>query len=156
VNKAIEGLCVATTPPTNLTAYFQFNTTGDDVGIEPPNPGATGLLTYSLDIGSENVSSVMEFSISVSSNVAQPIFQPSDSLDNGALVAFDGDGKMNIQSYIDDTVYPQVEETVTFYRWYACITDFLGYQYRTLAWMIGPGQPENPTCVKVDVLRVFG
>jgi len=37
-------------------------------------------------------------------------------------------------------------------RWYICTTHY-SYTYQTLAWIIGKGKPENPTCQKVSVHR---
>lgn len=150
---AIEGLCVGTAPAVNIsTAYFQFNTTGDDTDIEPAlSLGVTGLLTYELRGSNFNLSSPMSLSINPTSNVAIPIFTPGDEV---TYVAFDADEKLNIQGSLDDTVYPQKYSQTAYYRWYSCITDY-GYTYQTLAWVIGPGAPENPTCVEVDVVRVF-
>lgn len=37
---------------------------------------------------------------------------------------------------------------------YICTT-YAGYLYQTLAWTLGNAPPENPTCQKVDVQRLF-
>lgn len=71
-------------------------------------------------------------------------------------MAFDVDNFLNIQGYVDDTVSPpKTDETTAYYRWYSCQTYYTGYQYTTLAWVVGEAAPQNPTCVKVDVKRVF-
>ena len=57
--------------------------------------------------------------------------------------------------YTDDTVSPPKDKTKPFYRWYVCTTTWELYVYQTLAWVIGKGNSENPSCVKVDVERVF-
>jgi hypothetical protein len=41
------------------------------------------------------------------------------------------------------------------YRWYVCTTLVTSYTYSTLAWVLGSHSPQNPSCVKVDVVRVF-
>lgn len=144
---AIEGLCVANdVPATPSTAYFQFNTTDDDVNTDPSSSDTSGILTYLLRGGNFNLSSPMEIEESIISNVAMALFTPGE----GTEVAFDADGKMNIQGFDDET-----GKVVAYYRWYVCETDYTGYKYETLVWLIGGGQPDNPTCEKVDVVRVF-
>lgn len=38
-----------------------------------------------------------------------------------------------------------------------CTTDYTGYSYNTLSWIIGDGTvpADNPTCTKVDIYRKF-
>jgi hypothetical protein len=93
----------------------------------------------------------MTLSYNPTSNVAIPLFTPSES---GTVVAVDPSGKLNIPSSLDDTVYPPVYDPKPVYRWYACETN-AGYQYQTLAWALGATWPENPTCQSVEILRVF-
>lgn len=86
------------------------------------------------------------------SNVAVPEFSPGYG---STEVAFDEDRKMNIQSYIDDRVVPPYEAGMkAYYRWYVCKT-YVGYLYTTSAWVLGDHSPQNPSCVKVEVVRVF-
>jgi len=155
IGAATEALCLTKTtdlPANYSTAFFHFNTTGDDIDTVP-SPGAVGVLSYALPLVSGPLTSPMVLAIDPTSNVAVPQLTPSILDTTG--VAFDSDGKMNIQGSIDDTVYPQVYKTIPYYRWYACYTNDIGYTYQTLAWVIGPREPENPTCIKVDVVRVF-
>ena len=94
----------------------------------------------------------MQLSYDPTTNVAVPLFEPADS---GTPVGFDASNKMYIQGYVDDTVTPPSEDTLKdYYRWYVCET-YAGYEYTTLAWVLGSHSPENPSCVKVDVVRVF-
>lgn len=63
---------------------------------------------------------------------------------------------MNIQSYLDDTKSPpDSQHAHALYRWYVCNSNFEGYTYKTLGWVLGNGKPQNPSCEKVDVKRVF-
>lgn len=39
------------------------------------------------------------------------------------------------------------------YRWYVCETYYGSYTYKNLAWVLGNKLPQNPSCVKVDVVR---
>lgn len=150
---AIEGLCIGG-PLTTTSQTFTFNFS-DASGQTPAPTGInlTGLLTYELRGGNFNLSSPMQLSISPTSNVATPLFQPSDS---GTFVAFDAEEKLTIVGYQDDSK-PLPNYSVTpYYNWYACTTA-AGYVYQTLAWVIGngSGSPQNPTCQKVEVLRIF-
>ena len=57
----------------------------------------------------------------------------------------------------DDTVSPPAyldqQENAT--NWYVCLTRY-AYLYETLVWKIGvKGEPQNPSCKKVQVTRVF-
>jgi len=148
---AIEGLCLSGQFPTPVTSQFTFNTSSYDVTYNA-TLGEPGILAFELQGGNFNESEPMILSYNPTSNVAVPLFEPSDS---GTLVAFDPCGKLNIQGYVDDTTYPPTVDVVdAYYRWYVCTT-YAGYTYRTLAWVMGEYPPENPTCVKVDVTRVF-
>jgi len=50
---------------------------------------------------------------------------------------------MNIQGYLDDTVTPPTDTTSTaYYRWYVCNTNYEGYSYETLSWVVGKYPPE--------------
>ena len=151
---AIESLCLGGKLLAANASFttFQFNTTANQV-VENPNAGVTGQITYLLRGGNFNESEPFTLVYDATSNVAIPVFEPAYS---GTYVAFDKRGLLNIQGYVNDTVYPPNTSKFTpYYRWYACHTYFTGYQYITLAWVVGPNKPENPTCVKVDVKRLF-
>jgi len=148
---AIEGIApgVAFTPNAPATPFY-FNYSSQ----ETPDPvlGYSGLLIYNLNVGFI-VSEPMRLSINPTSDVALPLFFPD--VDNYQTVGFDKDGLMFIASYVDDTVDPPKYETMALYRWYVCLTQY-GYLYQTLTWVVGVHtHPQNPTCVKVDVKRVF-
>lgn len=96
----------------------------------------------------------MAFSIDPTSNVAVALFGASEQTQ---YVSFDKQNRMYVTGYVDDTVTPpKTAQTPTkFYRWYACVTNISGYTYTTLSWVLGNQKPENPSCKKVDVVRVF-
>lgn len=96
----------------------------------------------------------MYLSTDPTSNVAMPMFLPGE---DQTYVGFGARDRMYIESYIDDTVTPpKVLSTPTkYYRWYVCETNYSGYQYTTLAWVLGNAKPENPSCEKIIVVRVF-
>ena len=144
---AIEGLCLNGPITDTNSAYstFQFNTS---------SYGTQGVLTFSLPVneGTLNVSEPMQLSYNPTSNVAVPLFEPGYGV---TYVGFDRSNKMYIQGYIDDTVTPpSVNTSKNYNRWYICQT-YAGYSYTTLAWVMGSHSPENPSCVKVDVVREF-
>lgn len=95
----------------------------------------------------------MQFYYDPSTNVALPLFEPTET---GQQVGFDSTNRMHVQSYLNDTANPPTSTQVHgYYRWYVCSTNFEGYVYQTLAWVMGNGKPENPSCEKVDVIRKF-
>jgi hypothetical protein len=145
---AIEGLCLSSTPGLSENiSPFQFNYSS----AQTPDPvvGATGLLTYILQGGNFVDSSPMALSYNPTSNVAIPLLMPAES---GTLVAFLGD-QLVIPGFLDDSVSPPVSGTKAYARWEACLTN-AGYEYNTLAWVMGDGEPQNPTCQKVDVRSI--
>lgn len=155
---AIEGLCLAGIPSPSkpgeiAPATFNFNTSDQAV---TPNAtlGAPGWVTYLLRGGNFNESEPLGLYINPTTNVALPLFYPGGEL--ATTMSFDSNNLLNIQGYIDDTQNPPTSgDTVAYYRWYSCTTYYTGYTYVTLAWVLGEGNPQNPTCVKVDVKRVF-
>ncbi|KAJ4371548.1 hypothetical protein N0V83_004767 [Neocucurbitaria cava] len=156
---ALESLCLSTGPPTTskpdpiAAALFAFNTS---IYSQAPAPGlgAPGVLTYSLP-SIPPIPSTLFFSYDPTTDIALPILGPGD--ENAQQLAFADDGRLSVQGYVDWSVSPPngtggVRE---YFRWYACVTYYSGYQYEALAWGLGPGKPENPSCVSVDVRRVF-
>jgi len=148
---AIEGLCLggAFDPPEPTYAQFTFNvSTGTSYNA---TIGQTGYLAFELRGGNFNISEPLTFQYNPTSNVVVPLFYPSET---GQSVAFDENDLLNVQGYADDTTSPPTTSTKAYYRWYICTTN-AGYTYNTLAWAVGEAAPQNPTCVKVDVKRIF-
>lgn len=148
---AIEGLCLGDKKLSTADVY-NFNTSAYTT---PTNSaiGDTGILTWLLPTSGQSYSSALSLSANPISNVAVPLFYPGDT--DAQQVAFDNKGLLNIQGYLDDSVFPfNATETKAYYRWYICET-YVGYQYTTLAWTYGKGEPQNPTCKKVNVKRVW-
>lgn len=148
---AIEGLCLSLNKDLSQAQLYTFNTSFYDTSA-PTDIGKPGVLVYTLPVGNMPVPSALTLNANAVSNVAVPLFFPGS--DNAEQVAFDKNNHLNIQGYIDDTVYPPATGTKAYYRWYICNTQ-AGYAYTTLAWVYGNKAPENPTCRKVDVKRVF-
>ena len=150
---AIEGLCLG--PPITNThttfASFNFNTSSSDTGFNT-TIDQTGILTWLLRGANFNLSSPFGLSYSATSNVAIPLFTPSTT--STTIVAFNKNNLLNIQGYLDDTKSPLTFDSRAYYRWYICNT-YWGYSYTTLAWVVGEGDPQNPTCRAVDVKRVL-
>lgn len=149
---AIEGLCLGAQLSSTATGPYNFNSSTYPATANT-TIGVPGYLTYVLEGGNFNVSEPLSLSYNPTSNVAVPLFSPESY---GTLVAFDDSNKLNIQGYLDDRTYPATVGGTNgaYYRWYVCITN-AGYTYTTLAWAMGEYAPENPTCQKVDVQRVF-
>jgi hypothetical protein len=91
---AIEGICNAgqmTTIPTSASS-FTFNYS-EVIQPEDASIGVEGYLTYFLQGANFNLSQPMELTVLESSNVAHPIFSPSET---GQLVAFDASELLNV------------------------------------------------------------
>ncbi|KAG0645496.1 hypothetical protein D0Z07_8543 [Hyphodiscus hymeniophilus] len=148
---AIEGLCIGTKlgspPPAFVQTYTQNYSASATVD---PTIGVVGYLIFDLPVSGLNESSPMSFAYNPSSNVAVPLFEPSES---GQEVAFHED-QLFIPSFTNDQVTPPTFEENVFDRWYICNTN-VGYNYITVAWALGDAAPQNPSCVKASIRRVF-
>ncbi|ORY19542.1 hypothetical protein BCR34DRAFT_552386 [Clohesyomyces aquaticus] len=151
---AIEGFCrgpkLSDQPAYGTTFYF--NTTYEtNETIVYDNSGS---LDYDLVIGDNQiVPSAMQLVIDPTSNVATPIIYPGGN--SYTAVFFDKSEEMYIQSWRDDTVDPAVSKEEKVKQWYICTT-YYSYTYTTLAWVVGKhARPQNPTCQKVTVKRVW-
>jgi len=144
---AIEALCIGKKLGTNDYQY-NFNTSFYDTSNKPK----TGYIAWVLKGGNFQLSQPLSISPTIFTNVAVPLFTPAEY---GTLVQFDKKNKLNIPGYIDDTVSPvDLNAPKDYYRWYVCDT-YVGYAYTTLSWAVGKAAPQNPSCQKVDVVRVF-
>lgn len=155
---ALESLCLSNSktlskPNPSSPAVFNFNTS---IYSQPPAPsfGTPGILTWILRSNPSIPSSVF-FNYDPTTDIAVPILGPGDS--NAQSLAFDAKDQLTVQGYVDWSVNPPngTGNWKEYYRWYACNTDYAGYQYEVLAWGLGPGKPENPSCVAVKAMRVF-
>jgi hypothetical protein len=89
------------------------------------------------------------------SNVANANFFPG--WNDPSTLSFEESGSMYITAYQDDTVNPTTYFNPPLHakNWYICATKW-SYSYDTLIWKIGlNGEPQNPACQYVDVVRVF-
>lgn len=159
IGAALESLCLSSgggisNPTAIAAATFNFNTSTD-----PFTPNATlgtpGILTWTLKTSSIDVPSSVYFNYDPTTDSAVPILTPGQ--ERPQLLAFDDQDRLNVQGYIDWTANPpnSTGTTEAYNRWYACQTYFSGYSYRNLVWGLGTDEPENPTCMKVGVRRVF-
>ncbi|KAH8807710.1 hypothetical protein F5884DRAFT_345638 [Xylogone sp. PMI_703] len=149
---AIEALCVAGLYDPLNSAIFTFNSSDYNLAHPPSRGGPSGILVYSLDGNGFDESSGLGLTYSDVSNVAVPLFHPGSS--EAVQVAFDNADILNIQGWIDVGLAGEEQTSVPFYRWYVCKT-YVGYAYTTLSWTVGSGYPDNPTCEKVGVKRIF-
>jgi hypothetical protein len=157
---ALESLCLSNSNSTSKpdpTPYSTFNFNTSIYSQEPVNHtelGKPGILTWFLPVnGYGMVPSAANFYYDPTTDIAVPILETGSS---GTQLAFDDQDELLVQGYIQWCANPpNYGETYGLKRWYACRTYYSGYQYVNLAWALGPNKPENPTCVKVDVKRVF-
>lgn len=97
----------------------------------------------------------MEVSPDLTSDVVNPIIRPGNS--TAVAVSFTSGGCMYFPKYQDDTVSPPVyiSPPKKIENWYTCLTKW-SYLYVTLSWKVGvKGDPQNPSCEKVKVIREF-
>ena len=95
----------------------------------------------------------MDLYVDPSTNVAIALFEPTEVF---TYVSFDGDNLMFIKSFYNDLVVPPVDGNVQhLYHWYICEYNYEGYIYNVLCWVYGIAPPQNPSCQKVGVQRVF-
>lgn len=154
----VEALCLGSLYDPTSAPVYTFNTSLYNIQHPPTNgAGPVGILVYLLGVHDGNESSGFGLSYSDVSNVAVPIFSPGDS--DVTLVAFDDLERLNIQGEVDVGNPPSADDTHPSYNWYICKT-YRGYSYETLAWVVGNGLPDNPTCTTsgttpVSVARIF-
>lgn len=152
LTSTFTGLCIGATFDYPIPASVEtFNFNYSSTYTVDPNTRVVGWLTYELIGGNFNESSPMSLEYNPTSNVAVPEFTPSVS---GTEVAFNSDNLMGIPGSLDDTVVPPAYKSALYFRWYICETN-VGYAYTTAAWVMGDTTPQNPSCVKADIKRVF-
>jgi len=155
---AIEGLCFTSEtlrdPPSSYTTFYHnVSSFGNDTAGAANVDGVLGWTLRAA--GGLNVPSAMNIPFSGTSNIANPTFYPGT--DNYDLIAFEEDGCAYIRASLDDTVSPPTwfDPSRKVKNWYICLTRW-SYLYYTLSWKVGlTGEPQNPSCQKVDVVRVF-
>lgn len=158
---ALESLCLSNSNSTSKpdpTPYSTFNFNTSIYSLPPqdsPELGVSGILTWFLPVSNLGlIPSSVYFNYDPSTDSAVPILQTGD--DRPQLLAFNDNDELIVQSYIDWAANPpKSTDTYGLKRWYACTTYFAAYQYENLVWGMGPNKPENPTCVAVNVKRVF-
>jgi hypothetical protein len=100
-----------------------------------------GILVYVLHGAGFEVPSAMHLNTSPGSAVTVPVFSPGP--DSDTTVEFEDCGSMYIANQVNTK------------SWYLCLTSY-GYTRITLAWNGGlTTEPQDPTCRKVDVERVW-
>lgn len=91
----------------------------------------------------------------ITTDVAVPIITTGNT--SAIPVSFTSDGCMYFPKFQDDTVSPPVQfiAPLKLENWYTCLTEW-SYLYVTLSWKVGiEGEPQNPSCEKVRVIREF-
>jgi hypothetical protein len=155
---ATEGLCRTgerrnDTARTYTTFYQNVSYWGSDL---PNAANRGGVLAYNLRIGGDMlVPSAMHISLDPLSNVGTPIFLPG--WNRYSLVNFDECGGLYIEASQDDTVTPPslYDPPLKVKNWYVCLSRW-AYTYESLIWKVGlTGEPQNPSCQKVEVERVW-
>ncbi|KAI8627891.1 hypothetical protein F5Y19DRAFT_465512 [Xylariaceae sp. FL1651] len=151
---AIEALCIdvaSVSTPEFQNFYFNTSTTPPD-----PNSLEVGLLTR-YEPGLPAYSESMALLYNTASNLAFPMIWPGD--DMRQAVAFTTEDLLAVPATVNDAITPPgpYRTGTTFWdnRWAICETYFQSYTYTALQWVLGSGQPQNPSCQAVTVKRVF-
>lgn len=140
-------------PPSPYTTFYHNVSSFANQSAGAAN--ADGPLSWTLRISNLTVPSAMFLSIFSQSNVANPTFYPGTTKYD--VIAFDEYGSAYISATLDDTVSPPTyfSPSLKVKNWYICYTRW-SYLYYTLSWKVGlTGEPQNPSCQKVDIVRVF-
>lgn len=151
---AIAGLCPTGSKLPDPSPPFYHNVSSAS-NQKPGAANADGILSYILHASGIDVPSAMSMDAGLSSNVVNPTFYPN--VEPYTLLAFDENGCAYISAGQDDTVSPPTyyDPSRKLNNWYICLTRW-SYLYYTLSWKIGvTGEPQNPSCQKVDVMRIF-
>lgn len=149
---AIEALCkgkpISESNPKFST--FKFKEASPNYGevtfFEDKLTGGKLPIPISLDPSlthSKDVQSLGFLHYNKTSNVLFPLF---------------GDGKVEDFSFDSkDQLYIDRDEAVgsAQYYWYMCKQTFESYTYNVLSWVVGGTNPDNDTCQKVNVKRVY-
>ncbi|KAJ2996691.1 hypothetical protein NUW58_g890 [Xylaria curta] len=129
----------------NYTGLIQYR--GHEVGYLLANP------TANTTTPSPYRGQPLDLSYKPNSNVGIALLGIGGAFDAG----FDADNKTFSTSEFDDATYlpgvpPEYSEDLGYYRWAVC-WELSGYYRQTLSW-ITVGEPHNPTCEFVDLMRV--
>ncbi|KAB5558161.1 hypothetical protein GE09DRAFT_102462 [Coniochaeta sp. 2T2.1] len=160
---AIEGLCLSDVTP-NYDFFFNTTDTNNPDDSQYTDP-SHGQLVWNLPISNNpEITQVSEplnlQSYSLGTNVIAPLFMPQSS---NTVFRFADDNKLTIVTSYNDAdlqagVFPPSSPNQQFYtwnNWYICWGNVgVSYYYEALNWVTA-GEPHNPTCQKVDVVRVF-
>lgn len=147
---AIEGLCISETVNSSYT-------------LSSSDTAPYGSLIFKLPVninGSvQDVPSPLSLEYSPASNVAVPLFLPSGNTGGNIQLGFDSSSRLYIYSPFDDskavagaTAPGDIVGDFELRNWYACYTLVGGYYYHAIAWVTA-GEPHNPTCEAVEVVK---
>ena len=138
------GIVKQTLDTVNTAGLFQFNSSS--YSSYETDTGSYGTLVWTLHGNNFNVSQALGFNYSPFYNTAVPEF---------------GIGSTIFLKFADDfLLVPHTTSTTTsaIDSWYACDIpqdQALGYNYFALAWGLGTAVPDNKSCQKVSVKRLF-
>lgn len=149
---AIEQLVVGSkTISQGRSTTFNFNNSQNAVDSSIVNiTGVQGQLVWTLNGSNFNLSEPLVFVYNAAYDTAVPEFQPTSNPTTFGFV----DNLLKVAQYTDDAKTP----VVALDRWYACQyspAQAGGYSYFALAWKLGSGTPDNASCSKVSVKRVY-
>ncbi|KAH7396588.1 hypothetical protein DE146DRAFT_42400 [Phaeosphaeria sp. MPI-PUGE-AT-0046c] len=161
---ALESLCLSnsvTPSKPNPIPYdnFTFNTSIYEQPVPDTKFATPGILTWVIPANPPSLPSPiwssLGFNYDAFVNFASPLLSTGTS--NSQTFSFNEQDELILVSYTDWSTNPPkpAHPAIGLQRWYACQTNNAGYQYETLVWGLGEGAPMIPSCVRVNVKRVF-
>ncbi|KAI0868040.1 hypothetical protein GGS24DRAFT_483483 [Hypoxylon argillaceum] len=139
----------------NSSYRFYFNYTGRMESGDKE----LGFFVSDITVGEPNsvglVGKAMSLEYRPNTNVALPVFGASASTVD--LTGFDEDQKAFLNYYTDDMTYSANQPgnfslDINYYNWAVCWQTYYAISGPALSW-VTTGQPHNPTCELVDLLR---
>ncbi|KAH8891621.1 hypothetical protein GQ53DRAFT_823637 [Thozetella sp. PMI_491] len=151
--RPFPGLC----PLANLSygifplEFFNLNYTSSSGADENIGYLTYELINRSTASGPANQSASMQLNNKDSYSV--PLFGYAQRSD-ATLVEFNNQNKLGVLALPDQTGKIPVASTATFNKWHICDIDS-GIVYPSLVWATSESTPSLPSCIKVDIIRVF-
>ncbi|KAI0415211.1 hypothetical protein F5X98DRAFT_228662 [Xylaria grammica] len=154
VQKPIQYEPLSSPPAGNASYEFYFNYTGSsqsegaEVGFFLTDP------TVESVAGSGFYGRAMSLQFSAASNVAFALVGAGAATPTG----FGNDNKTFVNLYFDDSTFvpqepPRLDQSFDFYNWAVCWQFFGRVYIPALSW-VTYGPTHNPTCERVDLIKV--
>ncbi|KAI0913150.1 hypothetical protein F4823DRAFT_622516 [Ustulina deusta] len=154
IQKPIQYEPILSPPFGNVSYEFYFNYTGHsqsdrhEVGFFVTDP------TYENPVELGVYGKAMSLQYSAGSNVAFPLVGAGSAIPT----TFNKDDKVLINLYFNDSTFvpkepPRLDQSFNYYNWAVCWQFFGNVYIPALSW-VTYGSSHNPTCERVDLIKV--